>query len=189
MKRTFIGVPVIPDKHLLSILHQAKEEFRNEKISWVPLENLHFTLIFLGNISEEDQKQVHHIIRKITGRIPDFSLKISGLSAFPSVNKPRIIWSGIEYQKILMNLQDQLAVALKVLVSFTHNEKRFVPHLTLARIKYPKDPFKLTRQIKQFSENLHQELLVDEIIFYESVLNQDGPVYHPLGRFPLRGGR
>jgi 2'-5' RNA ligase len=49
MKRLFIAVPVQPSPALISLTGELKKALKNEKINWVDLQNMHFTLQFLGS--------------------------------------------------------------------------------------------------------------------------------------------
>ncbi|NBB76435.1 MAG: RNA 2',3'-cyclic phosphodiesterase [Bacteroidetes bacterium] len=118
-----------------------KEELREELSSWIPeltgwkktpVEQVHLTLVFIGECTEQELKIIHKRLQMI--RFPRFSLEINNLGTFPNTKNPRILWAGVSPDKNLMKLQKQIADLTE---SFQDRvEKReYVPHVTLARKK------------------------------------------------------
>jgi len=185
VKRTFIAIPIHPNHHLFTIIQQIKMDLRDEKIRWVPMKNLHLTLVFLGNTTSEGEKKVQRIVKKTTHQMDSFTIKISGLSTFPSIKKPRILWAGIEDPQALINLQIKLHKNLRTTLNWYNKEEKFIPHLTLARMKYVTEPDKFSERMEKYRKEFNQEVIVSEVVHYESILKPQGPVYHALSRFPL----
>lgn len=185
MRRTFLAVPVKLSKPLLYILQQLQKDFRKEKIRWVPPQNLHFTLAFLGATSEEDQQRVQQIITDLHPGSGSFEINLSGLSAFPSINKPRIIFTGVKNEHKLVQLQEHLTNSLKVIPDLYTDNKKFVPHLTLARVKFLAHPEKVVERLKEESERFKQVIHIHEITYFESILKPEGPQYVPIQSISL----
>ena len=88
--RTFIAIEV-SSKDVLNSIHKIQTEL-NIKAKPVELHNMHFTVQFLGEVSEE-------MIRKISGALSSiefstFSISFAGIGVFPNPNSPRVIWIG-----------------------------------------------------------------------------------------------
>ena len=70
-------------------------------VAWVAPENLHVTLKFLGGVEAERLPLVREALdRAVAGRAP-FDLVVSGLGAFPTPTRPRVLWAGIGFLALL----------------------------------------------------------------------------------------
>jgi RNA 2',3'-cyclic 3'-phosphodiesterase len=148
---------------------------------WVPTDQLHLTLAFLGDVEIEKMK---HLMGKLTEiHSPAFDLRIGDFGCFPNRKRPRVVWIGIRPEPRLMSLAEQVR---KVILSseIPLEECPFSPHITLARIKQSVggdcDAF-LARTLKQEPELIS----VREFILFESRLSSRGALHIPLGRFKL----
>jgi 2'-5' RNA ligase len=134
--RSFVAIE-LPAEAKKGLTRLRKELERNEHrfVKWVDPEGIHLTLKFLGNIPAERVTEMTEAMKKATQGISPFHLEISGLGAFPSLKQPRVFWVGIsgELDK-LSGLQQNIDSALAAL-GFAREERPFVAHLTLARIR------------------------------------------------------
>lgn len=99
--------------------------------SWTPDENLHLTLRYIGEISEGDAHDVHDALMGV--RCPSFELSFSGVGHFSTGDEVRVLWAGVDKSDELMKLQRNIESAL-VRMGFPPEERRFRPHVTLARL-------------------------------------------------------
>jgi 2'-5' RNA ligase len=104
-------------------------------VKWVAPGGIHLTLKFLGNIPFKRVTEITEAMEGAAQGISPFHLEISGLGAFPSLRQARVFWVGIggEMEK-LSKLHQNIDSALAAL-GFAKEERSFVPHLTLARIR------------------------------------------------------
>jgi RNA 2',3'-cyclic 3'-phosphodiesterase len=179
MKRTFIAVKVEAGSELLKLFSVLKNELKYDSIRWTDPNQIHLTLAFLGDTSEETIKHVSTMLSEISGGISTFSFKISGMGVFRTLGNPRVIWAGIERSDELENLFRVIKSGLDR-IGFAKEERSFKPHLTLGRIKQVKEKGDLEKLAKQFDKKVFQEVKVSEIIFYESLLRPTGSVYIPI---------
>jgi len=148
---------------------------------WVPTDQLHLTLAFLGDVEME---KMNHLMGKLTAiHIPVFDLRIGDVGCFPNRKRPRVVWIGIRPEPLLMSLAEQVRNAT-LLCGIPLEERPFSPHITLARIKQPVgnycDAF-LDRTLK-----LEPTLIsVREFILFESRLSSRGALHIPLRCFQL----
>lgn len=93
---------------------------------------IHLTLLFLGDIPVEKLDAVKECADAVTFK--PFELEMTGSGFFPNIRRPSVFWLGLAECTDLMNLQPQIQQGMKTL-GLDFKENRFVPHITLARIK------------------------------------------------------
>jgi len=147
--RSFIAIE-LPEE-VKSGLDRLKGEMKETEytfVKWVGSEGIHLTLKFLGNIPFKLVTEATSAIKEASEGISPFHLELSGLGAFPNLKQPRVVWVGIwgEVDKLL-RLQQNIDFALSPL-GFAKEERPFVPHLTLARVRQGASSI----QIKNFGE-------------------------------------
>jgi len=179
--RCFIAIE-LPEEAKQGLVRLKRELERDEHrfVKWVGPGGIHLTLKFLGNISSKRVTEVTEAMRTAVQGISRFHLEISGLGAFPSLRQARVFWVGIggEVDK-LSRLQQNIDSALAA-VGFAKEERSFVPHLTLARIKQGASP--LERRgfgelvgATSFEDKYHVE--VEAISLMRSQLTPAGAIY------------
>ena len=178
--RTFISVTVpneiIPLRDMLktTVKHQKKN------LRWVITGQIHLTLKFLGFAPPDLIDELNSIIAKVISRYTKIDLTVTGTGCFPVPTRPRVLWLGMTGQTAtLTSLVSDLNTALEPL-GFPAEEQKVVPHITLARIKYPP---KHTPDISAFLQTTYDPILmtVSRVQFTRSELFPDGPVYSILG--------
>lgn len=149
---------------------------------WVPVENYHCTLNFLGETNPELVPELKTLLETVAGRHRPFDLKIHETHAFPETNAGRVIYVGVQNTKELRALQEDCLNELRT--KFHPEERPYVPHLTIARLRNPRNLLDILSPVKnQNFGTLH----VPELILYESVSGGAFPVYKPIEKFPLIG--
>lgn len=148
----------------------------------MPVDNYHCTLNFLGETDTALLPELTSILEEVSKRHQSFDLKIHGAEAFPESGKGRVIYVGVQNSKELRALQEDCLELLRA--RFHPEERPYVPHLTIARLRNPRNLLDILSPVKnQNFGTLH----VPELILYESVSGGAFPVYKPIGRFPLNG--
>ena len=183
--RTFIAIDLSkPLKKSISLLC-ARLDNRDVHVRWVKLEGMHLTLKFLGEISEEKRADVEEAMYATTMEINPFPLRLKGIGTFPPGQKPpRVLWVGVEENKILKNLDSRLEEELEKR-GFSREKRPFHPHLTLARIK-PGAHLGFTLEgLKKDRESDFGEMEVDRIALFLSTLKSTGAQYSVLSEFRL----
>jgi RNA 2',3'-cyclic 3'-phosphodiesterase len=186
MKRTFIAVPVEATESLLHLLDHLKRKLAGENIRWVGPENLHLTLKFLGETSDN---QLKSIIRKLDSTCSLFSMqtgKLTGLNAFSNQGNPSVLFSKLRNLPGLESMADAIDQGMEE-AGFTPEQRKFRPHLTLARIQGIKEKRNFRDLIGLYKETDIQDVWVQKIVLFESILQPGGPMYKPLKTFELRG--
>ncbi len=188
MVRCFLAISFsAPVKERLRRLQQ--ELARSQaNVRWVRPEGLHLTLKFFGNVPPETIPLIDEQAQKVAAKFSPFALGLTNLGAFPSLRRPRVIWVGLEGDlERLKDLQKQLEDAFAVL-GFAPETRRFVPHVTLGRVKSLKGIKKLYKLMDHYAPQVGQGwegIEVNELILYQSTLKPSGAVYTPLALIPL----
>lgn len=170
--RLFISID-FPENVLEEVRSWVQEQKGWRKVGY---HQMHLTLAFLGDCSEQEKKEIHKKLSGIEFRA--FSITISGLGAFPNKSSPRIIWAGIQPNDDLLNLQKEISDRLEKYIE-SKEAYSFVPHITLARIKSRKGS---TSVVKQNLEQRTTDLEVNVQSFHlkESILKPSGSEHHIL---------
>jgi RNA 2',3'-cyclic 3'-phosphodiesterase len=184
MKRIFIAVKIDPGDSLIDMISDFKTTLKDEMIKWTETKNFHLTLSFLGDTEEDKIKAVGKMLNGVCEGPGDFDITIRGAGVFKNLKDPRIIWTGIEPSEMLNKLYESVYLGLKE-TGITIEDRTFKPHLTLARIKNIKNIDTLKSLIDKYMNTELQKQPVNEVIIYESLLFQSGPVYKPLRKFTL----
>ena len=186
--RTFIAIDAVDEVHVRAL--QAIDRLRSaeDNVKWVAPDNLHWTLQFLGNISDQQMAEVCRVVGKIAARQAPFHLTAKGVGAFPKLERPRTLWLGAEEgTEALCQLQADVEEELAE-IGFRVENRRYVPHLTLGRVgRGSHGNAILAERLTKLSEYNGGVMAVDEVTVYESVLEREGPVYHVLARAALEG--
>ena len=169
--RTFVAIEVADQKIINSI-----KKFQSElNINAKPVEpkNLHFTLEFLGEISNEMAQRVISALKTV--EFSRFDVVLKGVGAFPKSGFPRVVWIGTEESggKLVINLAKKVESALEPL-GFSSN-RPFKPHLTVFRIKNKIG--NITEELKGKGTMNFGKLAVSGIKLKKSELTPDGPDY------------
>lgn len=176
--RAFIAIS-LPEgiKNYLKDL-QKKLQKSGIKASWTRPEAMHLTLKFLGNISVSKIDPIKKCMEQTRTGILGHTLSASGIGVFPSAKNARVIWSEIRGQTdVLEKLANRLELILFEDMGIKKENKRFSPHLTIARIRqvvFPKTMVKLLYEFKDFKS---EDFLVSEIKLFQSELKPSGAIY------------
>ena len=129
--RVFVAVEISEEK----ILKKIQTFQKNFQIDAKPtkIEQIHFTLQFLGEIDQVKCEQVKDTIEKISFSSFDISLK--GVGGFPSLKNPRVIWIGVDKSGAEKLIDITNEIEMKLLALNFKKEKKFKPHLTIFRVK------------------------------------------------------
>jgi len=190
--RTFIALPL--SKTMIDQLAAVQRTLRRtcpeRAIRWVAPENIHLTLFFLGDILPERVPPVQQALSVVTRYVQPFTFTVQGAGAFPDLNRPRVVWLGLDEPTGRLVLLHQAINEAIEKVGFQPEARRFSPHLTLGRIqrKASRDEARAVGQaVAQASIGCLGEVRAEEIIFFRSVLKSSGAEYTPLETFRFKG--
>jgi 2'-5' RNA ligase len=179
--RLFIAIEIPSDvRNALAALVKELQKTA-PKAKWVRPENLHVTLKFLGSTEEAKRDQIEDTLKAIRSPQP-VSLEFRGLGFFPNQKRPRVLWAGIESSANLRPLAEDIDRSMHGL-GFPLEERRFTPHLTLARFDPAGLPPNLASAVKQHTSRGFGSLNAREFHLIESRLKPTAAEYTTLQSF------
>jgi len=184
MKRTFIAADILPTSKLKKDYDLVRYRLRLERINWVPVNNLHITLNFLGDTEEELLADIVRSIENIVRGKTGFELTLRSFGVFKNLREPRVIWIGCDPCPVLGMIKKELDGCLSGF-GFEPENRAFSPHLTLGRVREIRQQNQLSQLITLYKEVEIQKQMVDKITLYESKLTPAGTEYMPIQVFPL----
>ncbi len=184
--RTFIAIKIPSQlEAAFEELIQSMQHIPN-KVKWVKPASIHLTLKFLGEITQKDVQRVLDRTERAVANISSFTLKTSQRGAFPSLKRPRVFWVGLTERngEQLIGLQKNIESELET-EGFPKEKREFKPHLTVGRVKSPKNIEEVSKQFMayQFPEI---EFAVNEVVVMKSELTRQGAIYTMQKSFPLK---
>ena len=189
MLRAFVAVEI--PSEIQQKVHREMTTLRkgiNSLVRWVPPQNMHLTLKFLGDVSPSSVEFLVQMLRNETANIHCFDIHLAGLGAFPSPRRPRVLYIGIQAPALLDTLQRGIESASRRL-GYEEEERPFSAHLTLGRVRQNVNAVE-QQQIRRAIEGIQVDLLgtarVDSVHLYKSELNPGGSVYTRLFSAPLK---
>jgi 2'-5' RNA ligase len=177
--RTFVAVEIADQ----GILNSIKNLQSNLRIEAKPVEpqNMHFTLLFLGEISEDMVQRVQNELETI--QFDSFDISFEGVSAFPKPKFPRVVWIGVKNgAENLVELAKN--IEKKLLPLGFKSDKEFKPHITIFRIKNKIGD--ITNELEKHSGEKFGSQKISAIKFKKSVLTPNGPIYSDLQEVKAR---
>jgi len=183
--RIFVAVALDPALRAAVVALERRLEDAGARLPWVKVENLHFTLRFLGQISEPQLDRVRRAARDASAGLAVFRIRLAGIGAFPNPRRPQVVWAGIrEGGEAMADLARRLEDAL-ARERFPREPRGFTPHLTLARVKDARLWGDLGRVLPVFEAEEVGEQEVRSLLVMESLLRPQGPIYTPVEEVQL----
>ena len=184
--RTFIAVSL--SSSVLAGIEKTVQTLQTHfgDVRWVEPQNMHVTLKFLGDIPLNDLPQLIRTVTQCTREMDSFDLTFQEIGAFPNRESPKTIWIGCrEGSKELIQLAERIDTGLSSL-GFPKESRRFLPHLTIGRIKKPVQESPLMSLLDEEQNRLFGSCSVSEVQIFSSELTRHGTIYDELAAIPLR---
>jgi len=185
MIRAFLAIE-LPDS-LRPGLAQVQEELKRSRadVRWVPVNNIHLTLKFFGNVPDGGIEALAQAAREAAVETAPLQLQATSAGAFPSPQAPRVVWLGLGGDVVpLTQLFYRLEKAFATL-GYLPEGRAFNPHLTIGRVKSPANRDKLARLLEKMPPVDWPPFEVKDLILFQSVLSPQGSKYTPLKVIPL----
>jgi 2'-5' RNA ligase len=174
MMRAFVAVEISNEKVINSITKfQSKI---NIEAKPVKPQNLHFTLQFLGEISDDVSQKIKQALKTI--EFSTFKINFKGLGAFPKIKFPRVVWIGTDEVggNALADLAKNVENVLTPLGFIS--DKPFKSHITVFRIKNKIGD--ISKELEKYEKYDFGSQEISKIKLKQSVLTPQGPVYSDL---------
>jgi 2'-5' RNA ligase len=151
----------------------ARLGFGMPGVRWVPPENMHLTLRFIGEVPNWRAEEIDLALNAIKGRV--FPLVLTGVGVFEKGGRVTALWAGIERSPQLEHLQTKIETALQR-AGLEAERRRFTPHVTLARLDQPASE-KITRFMQGNNLFRAEAFPVEHFTLFSSQLGKEGSVY------------
>ncbi len=196
MNRLFIAlnlsIPVV--ETLVMFQHDFEERLEEEygsgvRLRMVEAANIHLTLKFLGDTPPEMVEPISDRLTEICEPLFAFEVECRALGAFPDLERPRVLWAGLdekssEVLKLLQrNVEEELAE-----IGVAKESRPFHPHITLGRVKSRQRP-SLVELAKDYDDVSFGKSFIKDMVLYESHLTPRGARYEVVERFVLGGSQ
>ena len=191
--RLFIAIE-LPDA-IKQAIAGVQEQIRMSGMSaaWTRPEGIHLTLKFLGEVPESQVQEVMAALSRAAQGRGTLDLAVEGAGAFPNVKNPRVLWIGVagdidKLEALQAAVEDAMERA-----GFKREARTYSPHLTLARIKFPKPRDNWQQVIEGVKDVKLGRFEAGHVSLMKSELKREGAVYTEMGRAELKqrvsGGR
>lgn len=148
---------------------------------WVPFENYHLTLRFLGEMPGHRAEELDTALAALRGR--GFTLQLGGVGVHEKAGRSVALWMGVERNPALEHLQNKIETAVQR-IGFEAERRRFLPHVSLARLDNA-PPGKLVEWLQARALVRAAPLEVRHFTLFSSLLGKDQAVYTPEVEYAL----
>ncbi len=179
--RLFFGVPV--DETVRERVAELQQQLKAAagKVTWERPAKFHFTLRFLGDMSEERVAKIAEAASGVWESAQPGQVVLRGIGAFPNPRSPRVVWVGVvEGAEVLGGLEKALSAALEKAVRFPREKRAFSPHLTIGRVRVQRRDPGLEAAIGRLADAEAGTFAVKQFVLYQSILGPGGSVYQVL---------
>lgn len=185
--RAFVVIPVpAPVRHALKGM-QANFRDAGIRATWVPPENFHVTLRFLGNITYPQIDQLDETLSQTLAHCSAVRFSLEGAGVFPNLKRPSAVWAGLN---TLGGDPDGVYTAADIAatsIGSTPEKRPFQPHVTLFRLRRGHAPqARLVEALAAVEARVADDFWADSVALWKSELRRGGAVYHQLKEYPLQ---
>jgi 2'-5' RNA ligase len=167
-------------------LIKVEDELRGTRgdVKLVEKENLHFTVKFFGEIPDSMVGEIDSKVRVLSLRRMEVGVR--GLGAFPDERRPRVIWAGAA-PRDLAGVTTAGQLVIDALEGIGESDERgFHPHITLARVRSPRNIEALSAAIRENSAREFGRTTITSMKLKSSRLSPSGPVYTDVREYTLQ---
>ncbi len=181
--RVFCAVELPEEIRAAAAAHAShmRRDFPDARASWARPEGLHITLKFIGEVEAARVAKLSSAAGAAAEGFKPFRLTIEEAGTFPPRGAARVLWLGVkDTTRQLARLQSRLEQECDA-AGFPREPRAFKPHLTLARLRAPKDAHALSEAHRHATFGpFHFQ--VTELVVIRSELGPGGSRYTPLSR-------
>jgi 2'-5' RNA ligase len=184
--RTFVAIALDDVILKRALALQEKLAATGAPVKWVDAQNIHVTLLFLGEVDDRQINDVCKVVAEACKKQPAFDLSIEKVGCFPNMRRPHVLWMGVgEGTKELVELHDALEIPLLELGCYRREERKYSPHITLGRTKSETPNEDLIALLVKQASWSGGKMTAREVLVMSSELTSKGPEYAVLSRAKL----
>lgn len=185
--RAFIALPIndsVRDR-LAGVEVKLKET--GAHVGWVSPNNIHLTLVFLGDVFASQLPSVSAVLDDAAREFAPFEVSVSGLGFFGGERSPRVVWAGVEDASgCLEPLQKRIAEGVRGL-GFKLEDRPFRAHLTLGRVRSRLGVDGLTSLLRSARNTGFGSVAMERLLLVQSHLEHQGVRYSTIHESALKG--
>jgi 2'-5' RNA ligase len=135
--RLFIALELTPvvRQSVQQTLEDIRHHFSSRSVRWVPPQNIHLTMKFLGDTDISQIEAVSDGLHQAIANFGTLEIDVADIGCFPNAKRPRIIWLGLNDRSgHLMAVRDSIETQIAPL-GFPTEKRKFSPHLTVGRMR------------------------------------------------------
>lgn len=157
-------------------------------VRWVKEENIHLTVIFMGNVDEKDIDPIGKVVEKACKKYGPFMIRAKGAGIFSNLKNPKVLWIGVEGDIERMgHFRSRLQKELKPF-GIKEENRKFSPHITIGRFRKGfNEKDKLKELLAKFNEITSPDALLKELVLFKSELRPEGALYTKINSWLLQG--
>lgn len=183
--RSFIALPLAGSISGGAIKLIRKLSELDGGIKWVPTDNLHLTLKFLGDVENTEVHDICKIISDVCYQFDPFPLRFVGTGAFPDLDRPRLLYVGVEdptgaLVEMVSRLEEDLAK-----LGFKPEPRDYRPHLTIGRCRSRRISPEVLEVMQAHGDHEFGEMETDVVELIASFLDKTGPTYNVMDTIEL----
>src|SRR5262245_25913240 len=185
--RTFIGIDVGEEIRDRLVSLQENLAAVEPDVKWVEPENLHLTLLFLGEVDQRETIDICRAAQKAIQDMPAIAMSVEAVGCFPNIRRPRTLWVGIgQGADEVCAVHDAIEKPLLEMGNYRRETRGYTPHVTLGRVKSDRPSDARAKALQMHQTWSGGEVTVESVAVMSSVLGPDGPTYTVLGRAKLK---
>jgi RNA 2',3'-cyclic 3'-phosphodiesterase len=185
--RTFIGIDVGEEIRERLVSLQQNLTLIEPDVKWVEPENLHLTLLFLGEVDQRETIDICRAAQKAIQAMPVFVMSVEAAGCFPNIRRPRTLWVGVgKGSPEVCAVHDAIEKPLLDMGNYRRETRGYTPHITLGRVKSDRPSDALAKELQKRQTWSAGEVTVEEVCVMSSVLGTNGPTYTVIGRARLK---
>ena len=185
MKRVFLAIPVNYEivgaiRSFISLNTPQLDKKSLKKFRWIREENLHVTILFIGEVEEKLIPQIIDRVFEVILEKKSFELEFDDFRSAADPKYPRMIWAAFKQSPEFTKLHNQMIEAVQPIARVDASRKDPVPHITVARYNPVRNPEWLLKQPFQ-----KKNQVVRSFELWQSNFSKEGVSYESLASFDL----
>jgi RNA 2',3'-cyclic 3'-phosphodiesterase len=185
--RSFIAIE-IPDEIKKGMAEiQLRLKGQGVDASWTRPEGIHLTLKFLGEVLEAKVPEIQASLTEAAARRGGFRLEVTGVGTFPDPKNARVVWIGVSDGSGKLAALETAVEEAMAGIGFEREARKFIPHLTLGRIRYIRSPDLWLRSLDAVKDARLPAFEVRTVSLMKSELTRSGALYTNMGDSELIG--
>ncbi len=184
--RSFVAIAVNEETRGELVAVQQVLKSARGHVSWVRPENIHLSLVFLGDVPRDDVPVISSALDAAVHDLPGFSFEVTGIGSFGR-GSPRVIWAGARDCSALTVVHGAVSDGLRRLGIELEN-RPYHPHITLGRVRSARGRNALVVALRELPEQEYGMVSVNGIDFMQSTLKPGGAEYAVIHRSALSRG-